>query len=215
MIIQIVTGFRFCSRIVSLCFADFSYFTDLTFSHRYLIFHVIRTSVFGVPRTIMALCMNCNIAIHANQQYEYYVLSMCSEIVSILEEWTTQEVTEGDRICQECMNLVLIELNNRNEHIIGDRQLGHQSVCVWCGISISRRTGRRSRPLTEGHPEWAYVASIIPRQIPANGRACNACWQRAHSNIQHMMEPPRESQETSDNVESRSSSVADPIAPNF
>lgn len=138
------------------------------------------------------------------------------------------------------MNLILTELNNRNENNIGGRQLGHQSVCVWCGISISRRTGRRSRPLTDDHPERAYVAGIIsPRQvnmyikylhfictsvyqnthllkalfqIPPNGRACNACWQRAHSNIPQVIEPPRESQETSDNVESRSSSVAAPVS---
>ncbi|PZC74525.1 hypothetical protein B5X24_HaOG207692 [Helicoverpa armigera] len=161
----------------------------------------------------MALCMNCNIRIHANQQYDYDALSMSPEIVSILEEWITRQVTDGDRICQQCMNLILTELNNRNENNIGGRQLGHQSVCVWCGISISRRTGRRSRPLTDDHPEWAYVAGIIsPRQIPPNGRACNACWQRAHSNILQVIEPPRESQETSDNVESRSSSVAAPVS---
>ncbi|XP_047027923.1 uncharacterized protein LOC124636006 [Helicoverpa zea] len=186
--------------------------TTLLFRTGYLILHVIKTSAFGLPRIIMALCVNCNIGIHANQQYDYDALSMSPEIVSILEEWITRQVTDGDRICQECMNLILTELNNRNENNIGGRQLGHQSVCVWCGISISRRTGRRSRPLTDDHPERAYVAGIIsPRQIPPNGRACNACWQRAHSNILQVIEPPRESQETSDNAESRSSSV---VAPN-
>lgn len=40
----------------------------------------------------MALCMNCNIAIHANQQYDYDALSMSPEIVSILEEWITRQV---------------------------------------------------------------------------------------------------------------------------
>ncbi|RVE52856.1 hypothetical protein evm_002513 [Chilo suppressalis] len=155
----------------------------------------------------MARCVNCNIAIRINQPYHYSALSMGPEIVSIIEEWISREVTVADSICQECINLIIVNLSNNNEDNSVAQQIGHQSVCVCCGLSISRRSGRHFRPLLNEHPERAYIANIInPHQISANARACNACWQRAHyHSIRELIEPPQiVSVET---LESESSSV--------
>ncbi|RVE42178.1 hypothetical protein evm_013169 [Chilo suppressalis] len=121
--------------------------------------------------------------------------------------YTKKLVTVADSICQECINLIIVNLSNNNEDNSVAQQFGHQSVCVCCGLSISRRSGRHSRPLLNEHPERAYIANIInPRQISANARACNACWQRAHyHSIRELIEPPQiVSVET---LESESSSV--------
>lgn len=57
------------------------------------------------------------------------------------------------------------EYYNRNHGNQGDQQLGHAAVCICCGISISRRSGRRSRPLPVGR-ERDYIANIIsPRLV--------------------------------------------------
>lgn len=71
------------------------------------------------------------------------------------------QVIDEDYLCQECVNLLILETNNRNEGNIGERQFGHDSVCVCCGISIARRTGRRSHQLNYGDAEWIYCANII------------------------------------------------------
>lgn len=50
----------------------------------------------------------------------------------------------------------LADPNNR-----GIRHLGHKMVCVWCGLSLSQRRGRRSRPLPVDRAERGYIANII------------------------------------------------------
>lgn len=47
--------------------------------------------------------------------------------------------------------------------------------------------------------------------MPVDAQACNACWQRAHNNIPEEINPPRDAQVTP-SVESRSSSVAEPVS---
>lgn len=69
-----------------------------------------------------------------------------------------------DRLCQECFNLVIAELNDGSR--TPEQQLGHQSLCVSCGISVAQRGGRISRPLPEGCPVRAFIAAaIFPRQV--------------------------------------------------
>ncbi|KAH9631333.1 hypothetical protein HF086_007668 [Spodoptera exigua] len=131
----------------------------------------------------MPRCINCWIAIPITQQYLYNATDMDLEIISVLEDWIARQVIDEDYLCQECVNLLILETNN------SERQFGHDSVCVCCGISIARRTGRRSHQLNYGDAEWIYTANIIsPLEMPANARACNACWQRAHR-----QPPPAES----------------------
>ncbi|KOB67940.1 Uncharacterized protein OBRU01_12968 [Operophtera brumata] len=63
----------------------------------------------------MSHCINCNIAINANQHYNYNVSDMDPDIVAIIEEWIAREILEEDCMCQECIDLIMIELNNRHE----------------------------------------------------------------------------------------------------
>ncbi|KAJ2937627.1 hypothetical protein O0L34_g16894 [Tuta absoluta] len=160
------------------------------------------------------LCINCNIAADGLRHYHFNAMDMDLEIVSLIEEWTAREVADGDNICQECFDLLVIELNNRSEGNIGERQFGHRFVCILCGLSLARQTGRRSRPLRSATAEHAYISNIInPRQVPDFANTCNACWLRAHNAVQRFR--------VQDNVEvvlpapaSGSSSFAEPSSSN-
>ncbi|KAJ2937567.1 hypothetical protein O0L34_g12966 [Tuta absoluta] len=83
------------------------------------------------------LCINCNIAADGLRHYHFNAMDMDLEIVSLIEEWTAREVADGDNICQECFDLLVIELNNRSEGNIGERQFGSMSklsLFVYCAV---------------------------------------------------------------------------------
>lgn len=78
------------------------------------------------------------------------------------------KVSDGDRLCQECFSLVAREATNRMEFPDhqGGRQVGHTSVCIRCGISLSSRTGRRRHSLLGASNERSYIENeIFPRQV--------------------------------------------------
>lgn len=75
-------------------------------------------------------------------------------------------MVDADMLCQECVNFLLMESINRSDGNIGQRQLGHNSVCASCGISLGRRHGRRSHSLNNDDVEWIYIANLIsPLQV--------------------------------------------------
>lgn len=97
-------------------------------------------------------------------------------------------------MCEECVRLVIRDANNRiaDPNYRPNRQMGHICVCISCGISLSRRTGRRRYRLSERSVERSYIENqIFPRQLPIEAWACNACWLSAHRNAPHFqpMEP--------------------------
>ncbi|KAJ2937214.1 hypothetical protein O0L34_g19211 [Tuta absoluta] len=135
----------------------------------------------------MAVCINCHILLRPQLQlHEYLVVDLGPDLVSIAEEWCSHEVTDTDRLCQECVTLLIRESANRNEHLYNqpNRQVGHLCVCIGCGISLGSRTGRRRHRFIERSNERSYIENLIfPRQVPDESWVCRACWMRAHENV--------------------------------
>lgn len=79
------------------------------------------------------------------------------------------QVVDANRLWQECVNLILREAANRVEHPDNrsNRQIGHIRVCIFCGISLGRRSGMRCHRLLERRIERNHIEKqIFPQQVP-------------------------------------------------
>lgn len=75
------------------------------------------------------------------------------------------QIMDGDSLCQDCLQLALQEIDRRNL-AVDAHLIPSTDHCICCNISISRRSGRRSRLIPEGRPERVFIAEVIqPRQV--------------------------------------------------
>ncbi|KAL0860542.1 hypothetical protein ABMA27_009913 [Loxostege sticticalis] len=118
-------------------------------------------------------CINCSLAIPRNTLI-HRVESVHENIREVLNSWVTPTmVTPEHVICHNCYLLM-------QEGTISSPEVGHQSVCFGCGVSLLRTSERRTYQIRPDCPQRDVILQWTPLHLVSRlERACAACWRAA------------------------------------